>query len=103
MENIKKFNTKKGEELTRLYLKSYVLLLRCVFQKIIKVSINKLGINPLYCVSPPGYTRQRGLKYTDILLQALQDQNMILNTEQNIRGGIGSHMGDRYVKLDDHK
>ena len=78
-------------------------MLRCVFEKIIKVSINKLGVNPLYCVSPPGYTWQRGLKYTDIILQALQDQDMILIIEEIIRGGIGSHMGDRYVKLDDHK
>ena len=78
-------------------------MLRGVFEKIVKVSINKLGINPLYCVSPPAYTRQRGLKYTDIVLQALQDQYMILIIEQINRGGIGSLMGDRYVKLDDHK
>ena len=57
---IRKFNIKNGEELTQLYLKSDVLLLTCVFEKFIKVSLNEIGINPLYCVSLPGYTWQCG-------------------------------------------
>ena len=47
-ESIKKFNIKNGKELTYLYLKSDVLLLTCVFEKFIKVSVNEFGINPLY-------------------------------------------------------
>ena len=50
----KRFNNKNGEELTEIYLKSDVLLLTCVFEKFIKVSIIEFGINPLYCVSLPG-------------------------------------------------
>ena len=61
---IKIYNIKNGEELTQIYLKSDVLLLACVFEKFIKVSINEFSINPLYCVSLPGYTWQCGLKYT---------------------------------------
>ena len=64
MDIIKRFNIKNGEELTEIYLKSDVLLLACVFEKFIKVSLNEFGINPLYCVSLPGYTWQCGLKYT---------------------------------------
>ena len=56
MDIIKKFKIKNGEELTEIYLKSDVLLLACVFEKFIKVSVNEFGINPLYCVSLPGYT-----------------------------------------------
>ena len=52
---MKEFNTKNGEKLTRLYLKTDVLLLACVFEKFIRVSINEFGISPLYCVSLPGY------------------------------------------------
>ena len=52
----KRFNIKKGEEITQLYLKSDVLLLTCVFEKFIKVSVKEFGINTLYCVSLPGYT-----------------------------------------------
>ena len=44
-----------------------------------------------------------GLKYTNIKLQTLQDKDLILLLENNIRGGISSVMGDRYVKSDDNK
>ena len=55
-EIIKLFNTKDGEELTKLSWKSDVILLADVFEKIVKVSTKEYGINPLYCVSLPGYT-----------------------------------------------
>ena len=99
----KKFNIKNGEELTEIYLKSDILLLACVFEKFIKLSVNEYGFNPLYCVSLPGYTRQCGLKYTGANLQTLQDKNMILLIEISIRGGISSVMGDKYVKSHDNE
>ena len=73
-----------------------------MFEKFIKVSINECCINPLYCVSSRGYTLQCGLKYTGINLQTLQDQDLYLTIENNIRGGISSAMGDRYVKSDEN-
>ena len=72
-----------------------VLLLACVFEKIIKVSINEYGIIPLYCVSLPGFTWRYELKYTGKNLQTLQEKEMFLILEKNIRGGISSVMGDR--------
>ena len=74
-----------------------------MFEKFNKVSFNEFEINPLYCVSLPGYTWQCGLKYTGINLQTLQDKDMILLLENNIRGGISSVMGDRYIRSDDNK
>ena len=50
MKVSKSFISKWGEDLTRLQFKSDVLLLACVFEKFIKVSVNELDINPLYCV-----------------------------------------------------
>ena len=102
-EIIEKFNIKNGEELTEIYLKSDVLLLTCVFEKFIKVSVNEFDINPLYCVSLPGYTWQCGLKYTGINLQTLQDKDMILLLENNIGDGFSSVMGGRYIKADENK
>ena len=102
-EIIKLFEIKNGEELTEKYLKSDVLLLACVFEKFIKVSVNEIGINPVYFVSLPGYTWQCGLKYTGINLQTLQDKDLILLLENNIRGGISSIMGGRFVKSDEDK
>ena len=100
---IKLFDIKNGEELTETYLKKDVLLLTCVFEKFIKVSVNEFKINPFYCVSLPGYTWECGLKYTGINLQTLQDKDLILTFEKNIRGGISSIMGDRYVKSNENK
>ena len=102
-EIIEKFNIKNGEELTEVYLKSDVLLLACVFEKIIKISVEEYKINPFYFVSLPGYTWQCGLKYTGINLQTLQDKDMILLIENNIRGGISAVCGDRYVRSDENK
>ena len=94
---------KNGETLTQLYLKSDVIFLADVFEKIIKVSIKAVDINPLYCVSVPSYTWQCGLKYTAIKLQTLQDKRLIFIIENNLRGGIGSVIGDRYEKPDEKK
>ena len=71
-----------------MYCKSDGILLADVFENFLKVSTKKYGINPLYCVSLPGFTYQCALKYTDIKLQILQDKDLILLTENIIRGGI---------------
>ena len=86
-----------------MYLKSDVLLLACLFEKLIKVSVNEFQINPLYSFSLTGYIWECGLKYTAINLQTLQDKDLILTLENNIRGGISSVIGDRYVKSDESK
>ena len=95
MHIIENFDIKKREKLTEIYLKSVVFLLACVFEKFVKVSINEFDIIPLYCVSLPSYTWECGKKYTDIGLQTLQNEDMILLLENNIRGGISSAIGDR--------
>ena len=102
-ENIKVFDIKNGEKLTKLYFKSDVILLADVIEKFVKVSFEEYGINRLHCVSLPGFTYQCAFKYTDIKLQTLQDNDLILLLENNIRGGISSAMGDRYVKSDGKK
>ena len=74
-----------------------------MFKKFIKVSVNEFRINPLYCVTLRSYTWQCCLRYTGINLQNLQDKDLILTLENNIRGGISSVMGDTYVKPDENK
>ena len=59
-------------------MKSDVLLLAFTFEKILKVLVNEFGINPLCCASLPVYT----------YLQTLQDKDLILTIEKNIRSGI---------------
>ena len=91
------------EVLTNLYFKSDAFLLACVFEELVKVSINEFNINPLYCVSLAGYTWQCGLEFTDKKLQTLQDREVLLLIKNNIRGEISSVMGDRYVESDESK
>ena len=97
------FDIESGRELTQLYLKSDVILLADFFEKFIELSINEFGMNPLYCVSLPGFKWQCGLKCTDIKLQTLQDKVLILLLENNICGGISSVMEDRYIKADENE
>ena len=54
-------------------------------------------------MSNPGYTWQCTMKYTNNNLQTLQDDYLLLTLESNTRGGIGSIMGNRYVKSDDNR
>ena len=53
-------------------------------------------------MSLPAYTYQRALNYTDIKLQTLQDKNLNLLLENNIRGGIPSLIKDRYIISNDN-
>ena len=102
-EIIEKFNTGNGEGLTEIILKCDALLLACVFEKFLKVSIIESGINPLYCVSLTVYIWQYGLKFGEINLQTLQDKPMTSLSENIIRGGIKSIMEGRYIKSDENK
>ena len=97
------FDIKNGEELTKLYCKIDVILLADIIEKFVKAFFEEYGVNPLFCVSLPSYTYQCALKYSDIKLQTLQDKDLILLIENNIRGGISSVMCDKYVKSDETK
>ena len=72
-----------------------LFLLADVFEKFIKASLNEFKINPVHCASLPGYTWDCGLKYSGINLQTLQDKDMILQLENNFRGGVSSVMGEK--------
>ena len=84
-------------------MRTDVTLLADVFEKFIKVSIEEFDINPLYCISPPSYTYQCGVEYTRNKLQTLQDKDMFLLLQNNIRGCICSVLGDKYVKSNEPK
>ena len=69
----------------------YFCLLVCL-RNLQKISVKEYRINIRYCVSLHGYTWLCGLKCTGINLQTLQDKDIILLLENNIRGGISSVM-----------
>ena len=85
---------KKGE-LTKSYFKTDVTLLADTFESFIYLTSEVFDISPPYCVSLPGYTSHCGMKYIDIRLQTLHDDERIFLLENKIRGGISSVMSDR--------
>ena len=95
-EIIRFFHIKNGQELTEFCLKSDIIL------RFPNSNRNQeFGINCLCFVSLPSFTMHCALEYTGISLQILQDEELILLLENNIRGGLSSIMGDRYVKSDE--
>ena len=101
-EIIKKYDLKNGQELTKLYLKMDVLQLTDVFENFVEKSTLEYGINPLYSYSLPGYTWKAGLKLTNIRLDFIKDKQLLLLLENNIRGGISSVMGPRYIESNEN-
>ena len=101
-EIIKKYDLENGQELTELYLKMDVLQLTAVFENFVEKSTLEYGINPLYGYSLPGYTWKAGLKLTKIKLDFIKDKQLLLLLENNIRGGISSVMGPRYIESNEN-
>ena len=101
-EIIRKYDLKNGQELTELYLKMDVLQLTEVFENFVEKSTLEFGINPLYSYSLPGYTWKAGLKLTNINLDFIKDKQLLLLLENNIRGGISSVMGTRYIESNEN-
>ena len=85
-----------------LYLKTDVLQLADVFEKFVENATLEYSINPLYSYSLPGYTWKAGLTLTNIKLDFIKDRDLLLLLENNIRGGISSVMGPRYIESDEN-
>ena len=96
------YNITTAQELTELYLKMDVLQLIDVFENFVEKSTLEYGINPLYGYSLPGYTWKAGLKLTNIRLDFIKDKQLLLLLENNIRGGISSVMGPRYIESNEN-
>ena len=83
-----------------IYFKMDVLQLTDVFENFVQTSTEEYGINPLYSYSLPGYTWKAGVKLTNTKLDFIKDKQLLLLLENNIRGGISSVMGPRYIESD---
>ena len=79
-----------------LYVKSDTLLLADVFENFTDMCIKVYELDPAHFVSLPGLAWQACLKKTNIELELLTD-DMLLMMEDGIRGGI-CHSIHRYAK-----
>ena len=80
----------------------YVLQLADVFENFVEKATLEYSINPLYSHSLPGYLWKVGLKLTNIQSDFIKDKEKLLLLEYNIRGGISSVMGPRYIESDEN-
>ena len=80
-----------------LYVQSDTLLLADVFENFRKACIKTYELDPAHFISLPGLAWQACLKKTGVELELLTDYDMLLMTEEKIRGGI-CHAVHRYAK-----
>ena len=97
-EIIEKYDIRNGQELTMIYLKTYVLQLADVIENFVEKATLEYSINPLYFFSLLGYTWKAGLKITKIKLDFTKDKEILLILENNIHGGISSVMRPCYIE-----
>ena len=89
------FNMKTFKEYHELYNETDVLLLADVFENFRDLCLKIYGLDPVYYFTAPGLAWDACLKITDISLELLSKNNMLLLFEKGIRGGI-SIISKRY-------
>ena len=70
-----------------LYVQSHTLLLAYVFENYRNICLEIYKLDPVYFVSAPGLSWQACLKNTEVKLELLTDDDMMLMIEKRIRGG----------------
>ena len=89
------FNMKTFKEYHELYNETDVLLLADVFENFRDLCLKIYGLDPVYYFTAPGLAWDACLKITNIDLELLSENNMLLMFEKGIRGGI-SIISNRY-------
>ena len=79
------------------YVQSDTLLLADVFENFRETCIKVYELDPAHFLTAPGLAGQACLKKTDVELELLTDNDMLLMVEEGIRGGI-CHTIHRYAK-----
>ena len=78
-------------------MQSDTLVLADVFNNFRNMCLKEYELDPAHFLSLPGLAWQACLKKTDIELELLMDNDMLLMVEEGIRGGI-CHSKHRYAK-----
>ena len=80
-EEVENFNNenshKTGRDLTLEYLQNDVEILDYCMNEYVKLSMKEFKLNPLHCVSLPGYSFDCWLMSSGVILDTLQDKQML--------------------------
>ena len=82
------FDIKNLAEYHDLYVKSDTILLADVFENFRSTCEKVYQLDPAHFASAPGLAMQACLKKTNVKLELLTDEDMLLMVENGIRGGI---------------
>ena len=93
----KQFNNKNLGHYHDLYVQIDTLLLADVFENFRNKWIEIYELDPVHFLSAPGLAWQACLKKTELKLEVLSENDMLLMVEKGIRGGI-CHAIHRYAK-----
>ena len=88
------FDMKSMKDYQNLYVMTDVLLLADVFEEFRRMSMSYYKLDPAHFYTTPGLTYHSCLKYTKVNLELYTDIDMLLMTENGIRGG-SSYIGCR--------
>ena len=92
-------NSKKtGKELTLEYMENYIFLLGHCFNLSVKLNMNTFKLNPLHCISLPGYSFDCFLKRSNVDIDTIQIEQILKDFIFAMRGGICGVMGDIYIR-----
>ena len=80
-----------------LYLRTDVLLLADVFEKVRTMILQSYGLDPVHYYSLPGLSWDAALKYSDVKLDLIVDIDMYQMVERGLRGGV-SMISHRYAE-----
>ena len=93
----KTFKMKYFKDYHELYNKVDVLLLADVFENLRNICLTNYELDPAHYYTAPGLAWDAALKVTDVSLELLSDNDMLLMVEEGIRGGV-SMISNRYAK-----
>jgi len=82
------FNMNTLLDYQNLYVTTDVLLLADVFEEFRRMSLSSYHLDPAHFYTTPGLTLQACLKHSKVVLELFTDIDMLLLTENGIRGGI---------------
>ena len=91
------FGMKTMRDYHDLYQKTDVLLLADVFEEFREVCLKHYKLDPAWYYTSPGLAWDACLKMSQVIIELLHDQDMLLMVEKGVRGGV-SMISTRYGK-----
>ena len=103
VDNFNNSNSMKtGKELTLEYTENDVRILEHCFNLFVKLNIVLYKLNPLLYISLSVFSFDCFLKLSEVELETIQDEQMLIDFNSALTAGLCGVMGNRYIKSQSH-